>query len=88
MPEDLTWLVSEIPVFIHLPSLEDLDHDEELSDSNDADFEIKDDSTHKRFNQHELKDLPQGLGLSKKASKLWASRLSKKSLLEKEVKVS
>ena len=41
-----------------MPSLEDLDYDEELSTSNDADFEIEDDTTRKRFDQHKLNDLP------------------------------
>ena len=47
---------TEIPVlvFVQLPSLEELDDNEEFSDSNDADFEIKDDSAHKWFDQHEL----------------------------------
>ena len=77
-----------MPVFVQLLSLENLDYDEELSGSNDADFEIEDDSVRKGFNQHEINDLVLDLGLSKKASELLASRLNEKNLLEKGVKVS
>lgn len=77
-----------VPVFAQLPSLEDLDPDEELSDNNDADFEIEDDAARKGFDQNELNDLARDLGLSKKASELLASRLNEKNLLEKGAKVS
>ena len=59
------------PVFIQLSFLEHLDHDE-LSDSNDADFEIEDDSYNKRF-YYELNGLAQDLRLSKKTSELLAN---------------
>ena len=35
-----------IPVFVQLPSFDDLNPDEELSDSHDVDFEIEDVSAH------------------------------------------
>ena len=38
-----------VPVFVQLLSIENLDYDEKLSGSNDADFEIEDDSVRKRF---------------------------------------
>ena len=77
-----------VPVFVQLFSLENLDYDEELSGSNDADFEIEDDSVRKGFDQHEIHDLARDLGLSKKASELLASRLNEKILLEKGAKIS
>ena len=46
-----------VPVFVQLLSLENLDYNEELSGSNDADFEIEDDSVRKGFDQHEINDL-------------------------------
>ena len=55
-----------VPVFEQLPDLEDLSDDEERSDSNDADFEIHEDSVRRGFGQHELNDLARDLGLSKK----------------------
>lgn len=77
-----------VPVFEHLPPLEDLIDVEERSDSNDADFDIHEDSVRRGFDQHELNDLARDLGLSKKASEILASRLNEKNLLEQGVKVS
>ena len=59
-----------------------MDYDEELSDINDVDFEMEDDSVRKGFDQHELNDLARDLGLSE----LLASRLKEKNLLEKGAK--
>ena len=75
--------LAEIPVlvFVEFSSLED----EELSDSNDADFESEDKSACKKFDQ--LNDLTQDLGLSKIASELSASRQNEKNLLENGTKV-
>ena len=58
----------QVPVFAQLPSIEDVGYDENLSDSNDAYFEIEPDSVRKGLDQHELSDLPRDLGLSKGAS--------------------
>lgn len=79
-----------VPVFKELPSfeIEEYEFDKNLSDPNDEDFEIEDDSVPKRFDQLELNDLTRDLGLSKKASELLASRLHEKKCLEKGVKVS
>ena len=57
----------EIPVriFVQLSSLEDLDLDKELSESNDTDFEITKDSICKEFDQ-QLNDLARDLGQSKR----------------------
>lgn len=77
-----------VPVFKQLPPLEDLRAVEERSDSNDADFEIHEDSVRRGFDQHKLNDLARDLGLSKKASEILASRLNERNLLEQEVKVS
>ena len=76
-----------VPVF-ELPYLEDLSDDKERSDSNDADFEIHEDSVRRGFDQHELSDLGRDLSLSKKASEILASRLNEKNLFEQGVKVS
>ena len=48
----------EIPVpgFKQLPPLEDLRYVEERSDSNNADFEIHEDSVRRGFDQHDLND--------------------------------
>ncbi|GBM22550.1 hypothetical protein AVEN_183980-1 [Araneus ventricosus] len=75
-----------VPVFKELPSLEiqEYESDEDLSDSNDEDFEIENDSVRKGFEQHEVDDL----GLSKSAEQLLVSRLHEKNLLEKRAKVS
>ena len=55
-----------MPVFEQLPYLEDLSDDEERSDSNDADFEIHEDSVRRGFDQHKLNDLASDAGLSAK----------------------
>ena len=39
-----------VQVFVKLPSLEDIDHDEEISGDNDADLKIEDESARKGFN--------------------------------------
>ena len=64
-----------VPVFVTLPSLEEQYDGDEVSDNSDSDFVIEDDSVRKEFDQHELSDLARDLGLSKKTSKLLASRL-------------
>ena len=76
-----------VPVFEQLPYL-DVSDDEERSDSNDADFEIHEDSVRRGFDQHELNDLARDLGISKKTSEIPASRLNEKNILEQGVKVS
>ena len=58
-----------VPVFEQLPLLEDPSDVEERSDSNDADFDIHEDSVRRGFDQHELNDLARDLGLSKKLLK-------------------
>ena len=58
-----------VPVFEQLPPLENLSDAEERSDSNDAGFEIYEDSVRRGFDQHELNDLARDLGLSKKLQK-------------------
>ena len=59
LPSTIHPVLYSIPVLvsIQLPSLEDLDYDEELWDSNDAGFEIEDDSARMGFDQYELNDL-------------------------------
>ena len=59
-----------VPIFAQLSSIDDMDPDEELSDSHDADFEIEDDSARKGFDHNELKDLARDLGLSQKVFRL------------------
>ena len=76
-----------VPVLEKLPPLEDLSDVEERSDSNDAYFEIHEDSVRRGFDQHELNYLERDLGLSKKASEILASRLNE-NLLEQGVKAS
>ena len=75
------------PFFVQLPSLEDLNNDKELNDSNDGDFETEDSLASKVLDQHELNVLEQNLGLYKKVSKLLAPRLNEKKLLGKWAKV-
>ena len=65
-----------MPVFAHLPTLNDLDPDEKLNDSHDADFDIKDDSARKEWVEWFWDS-------KKKVSELLTSRLNKKNLLEK-----
>lgn len=67
-----------LPVFKQLPPLEDLCYVEKRSDSNNADFEIHEDSVRREFDQHDLNDLACNLGLSKKASEILALRLNDK----------
>ena len=59
---------AEIPVsvFEQLPYLEDLSNDER-SYSNDADFEIHEDSVRRGFDQDKLNDLARDLGPIKKS---------------------
>ena len=56
-----------VPVVKQLPPLEDLSDIGKRSDSNNADFEIDEDSVCRGFDQHELNDLARDLGLSKKS---------------------
>ena len=65
-------------------SVEDLNHNKEPNDHDDVDFKNKDDSNHKGFDLHELNNLTQDLGLSKKALELPTSRVNEKNLLEKK----
>ena len=73
-----------MPVFAQLPCLEDVVYDEKLSDCNDANFEIEQDSVRKGFDQPDISDLERDLGLSRKASEILASRLNEKNLLAKK----
>ena len=77
-----------LPGFKQLPPLEDLRYVEERGDSNNADFEIHEDSVRRRFDKHDLNDLACNLGLSKKVSEILALRLNKQNLLEQGVKIS
>ena len=77
-----------LPGFKQLPPLEDLRYVEKRSDSNNADFEIHEDSVRRGFDQHDLNDLACNLGLSKKVSEILALRLNEQNLLEQGVKIS
>ena len=59
-----------VPVFARLPCLEVVGYDQLLSDCNDADFEIEQESVRKTFDQHELIDFARDLELSKKTSEI------------------
>lgn len=57
-------------IFKELPTLvetQEYEYSENWSDTNDADFEMKDDSVRKGFDQHELNNFTRDWGLSKKA---------------------
>ena len=72
----LTFFVPPLP-------LKYLSHDEKLSDSNNTEFQIEEDSAHKVFNKFALDFLVQDLRKSKKASEFLASRFNEKNLLER-----
>ena len=77
-----------MPVFEQLPPLEDLSDVQKHNESNDANFEIHQDSVRRGFDLHELNELARDLGLLRKASEILASRLNEKNLLEQGVKES
>ena len=77
-----------VPIFKHLPPVTDESSVEERSDSNDVDFEPREDSERRGFDQPELNDLARELPLSKKASEFLASRLNEKNLLKNGGRVS
>lgn len=59
MQPSVEFLVS---VFAQIPSREYLDNDEELCNSNDADFEIEDDLACKGYDGNELNNFSRDLG--------------------------
>ena len=70
-----------VPVFAQLPCPEDMGYDEKLSESNDADFEIEQESVRTGFH---LSDLHEIWDYQKRLQKSELKTIYEKNLLEKE----